>query len=277
MSGVNELNDTNIAMSVDDVDESSSTENVSSDRNRRGKYLRYKIDDLEAAIRRVNDGEMTQRKACQVYGIPSATLSRKVNKKQMKNVGHPTVFTKEQETEMVVFLNQVASWGYPIGYDDLRMIIKGYLDKRELIQPRFKNNCPGNDFIRSFIRRNKLSARRASNIRVARSSVSAADIRAYFDNVGQVLASAPPRNVFNYDETCFKDDPGEKVVIVSRGTRRVEQVREASKCTFSVMCCGSAEGQFLPPMVVYKAKFIYDSWQMGGPNGSVYECSDSGW
>ena len=35
------------------------------------------------------------------------------------------------------------------------------------------------------------------------------------------------------------------------------------------MFCGSAVGQFLPPMVVYKAKHLYAGWQEGGPNGSA--------
>jgi len=45
--------------------------------------------------------------------------------------------------------------------------------------------------------------------------------------------------------------------------RRVEMVSEHSKKSFSVMFCGNAEGLFLPPMVVFKAK-------KGGPSGKLF-------
>ena len=33
------------------------------------------------------------------------------------------------------------------------------------------------------------------------------------------------------------------------------------------MFCGDATGSFLPPMVVYKAKNIYENWKKDGPKG----------
>jgi hypothetical protein len=107
--------------------------------------------------------------------------------------------------------------------------------------------------------------------------VTSDKIRAYFENVKNAVSGVSPISIFNYDETCLADDPGENHMIVSRGTRRVERVCEQTKCTFSVMCCGNADGEFLPPMVVYMAQNVYDNWMIGGPNGSVYECSKSGW
>ena len=37
------------------------------------------------------------------------------------------------------------------------------------------------------------------------------------------------------------------------------------------MFCENATGKLLPPMVVYKAKFIYDGWVNGGPKGLVFD------
>ena len=42
------------------------------------------------------------------------------------------------------------------------------------------------------------------------------------------------------------------------------------------MFCEKATGKLLPPMVVYKAKLIYDGWVDGGPKGLVFDCTDSG-
>lgn len=43
------------------------------------------------------------------------------------------------------------------------------------------------------------------------------------------------------------------------------------------MFCGSASGELLPPYVVYKGANVYDSWCTGGPKGTVYTSSPSGW
>ncbi len=43
------------------------------------------------------------------------------------------------------------------------------------------------------------------------------------------------------------------------------------------MFCGSAAGQLLPVYVVYKAGNMYPSWAVGGPKGTIYNSSPSGW
>lgn len=45
----------------------------------------------------------------------------------------------------------------------------------------------------------------------------------------------------------------------------------------SIMVCGSADGELLPPYVVYKAQNLYDGWTLGGPAGTRYSVSKSGW
>lgn len=157
-------------------EESEASSGVRPRKIRRGKYVRYDEGTLKEAVSRVNDGEISQARASKLYGIPQATISRKVNGKQTKPNGRQTVFSAGEETLIAQFLNEVASWGYPLGYDDLRLVIKGHLDKRGVVEKRFKKNLPGNEFIRGFMKRNKLAARKAANSRVARSSVSSGDV-----------------------------------------------------------------------------------------------------
>ena len=75
-------------------------------------------------------------------------------------------------------------------------------------------------------------------------------MRNFFQNLNSTEDLAPA-NVFNYDETALSDNPGQKKVIVPRGTKRVELVREHSKVNISLMVCGSASGELLSPMVCY--------------------------
>ena len=52
---------------------------------------------------------------------------------------------------------------------------------------------------------------------------------------------------------------------------------EHLKQPISVMFCGSADGTYLPPMVVYRAQNVYGNWIEGGPCGTIYDCTTSGW
>ena len=91
------------------------------------------------------------------------------------------------------------------------------------------------------------------------------------------LGPIPPENMWNYDETNMQDDPGKDWVIVRRGRKRVENAKDYSKTTISAMWCGNAAGEMLPPMIVYKAIHCYAGWTIGGPLGSHYTSTDSGW
>ena len=87
-----------------------------------------------------------------------------------------------------------------------------------------------------------------------------------------------PHNLYNYDETNLWDDPGTKKAIFKQGIKYTEYVRDHNvKSCISLMMCGSATGELLPPYLVYKAANLYESWCEGGPEGSMYSVTKSGW
>ena len=71
--------------------------------------------------------------------------------------------------------------------------------------------------------------------------------------------------------------PGRSWVFLRRGRKRVENVKDTSKTSVSVMWCASAAGECLPPIVVYKAENLYQGWVQGGLQGTIYDCTKSGW
>ena len=50
-----------------------------------------------------------------------------------------------------------------------------------------------------------------------------------------------------------------------------------TKGAISLMICGNAEGELLPPFVCYKAEGMFSSWRTGGPKRARYAVSKSGW
>ena len=91
------------------------------------------------------------------------------------------------------------------------------------------------------------------------------------------LGDVPATNILNYDKTNLGDDPGHNWAFVRRGRKRVANVKDTIKTSISVMWCGSAEGECLHLMVVYKAKNLYQGWVQGGLQGTIYDCTKSGW
>jgi hypothetical protein len=146
---------------------------------------------------------------------------------------------------------------------------------------RFRENRPGRNWVRAFVKRHKeqVVVRIPSNIRRSRAAVSPDQVREYFANLAREVEGVPPTHIFNYDETCMRDDPGAQQCLFRKGVRYPEQVRDHSKTCFSTMFCIAGHGDCLPPMTVLKSPSgnFYDTWAIGGPPGSVFTANKSGW
>jgi hypothetical protein len=233
---------------------------------------------MERAVMAVKNKRLTVRAAAERYGVPRSTLQDKCKGIHEHRHGRPTVLSEAEESHLannILLLS--AEWGFPFSHVDLKHFIKSYLDRKGA-NTRFKNNLPTSRFVTSFLRRNpRLTLRRASLIKRARAAVSVEIITEFITNYSKSAEGVEPANIWNYDETCMRDDPGAKRSIFKKGAKYCEKVCNSSKSSTSVMFCGSATGEMLPPMVVYKAANKYSSWEERGPKGAFYWFSKSGW
>jgi hypothetical protein len=241
------------------------------------KYQTYSEQTLQKCLDAVKSGKLSEKKAAEVFKVPRSTIQNKLKGLHQQKVGRGNVFTEEEEKIFESRVVLLCDWGFPINFQDLRILISSYLNKQKRSEPRFRNNVPGDEWIRSFIRRRKLTHRCASNIKRKRADISKESLERYFRNLENELKDVPPANIWNYDETNLTDDPGKKKAIMRRGTKYPERVINHSKVGFSIMFCGNAEGQMLDPYTVYKAQHMYPAWMQGGPTNARYGYSDSGW
>jgi hypothetical protein len=87
-----------------------------------------------------------------------------------------------------------------------------------------------------------------------------------------------PEKIFNADETGLTTDTTSSSCFYKKGTRSAIVLNPTlGKTMHTVLVCGSASGELLPPFVVYKGKHLYDSWSKGGPKGTQYTTTSSGW
>lgn len=78
-----------------------------------------------------------------------------------------------------------------------------------------------------------ISIRFAENIKRTRAAVGEPTIRTYFGNLSSELDGVHSTDIWNFDETNFTDDPGKKKVLVKKGSKYPEIIRNGS----ASLCC----------------------------------------
>ena len=187
--------------------------------------------------------------------------------------------TLEEENLILSRVQVLCNYGFPATTDDVCHYIQTYLNTKNRTVPEFKNNYPGPDFMFYFMKRHAdFTKRLVSNIKRAQAAVDRETLQGYIEHLEKELEGVPPSNIWNYDETCLVNDPGRVKCIVKRGTGYPERVINHTKAGVSIMFCGNAEGEGLPPSCVYKSTaVIMNTWIRGAPEGTKFNRSVSGW
>ena len=248
----------------------------------RTQKFKYSEAALQNAVQAVITGRKTLRKAEEQYGVPRNTISVHVNAKKkgevVRKIGGQPVYDKTQEHLLVEAVMMCAEWGFPLQTSDLKDLVQDFNNRKGVTVKCFKDNRPGNDWMYGFLRRHpEITQRLAGNIKRKRAEVNEETINQYFDNLTTSIEGIPPENLVNFDETNFCDDPESAKVLVKRGCRHPERVIDVSKSATSVMIAVTGSGKMLPPFVVYKSKYLYPTWIEGGPEGTRFSCTKSGW
>ena len=246
--------------------------------SKKKKYLNFSEDTLKRALTAIQEGS-TYREVQEQFGVPKSTLHRKIKGTNKKTMGGQTALSKKEEEVFVHHLVAVSEWGFPFSTLDLRLLVKGYLEKTSRKVKCFKNNIPGEDWAKSFLKRHRktIGRRTCQNIKRARAETPKDDFVKYFVNLEEVVKEVPPENIINYDETNLSDDPGNEKLIFKRGVKYPKCIQNYTKGSTSVMFYGTAAGDLLEPYVVYKATNMWTSWTTGGPPRTCYNRSKSGW
>ena len=107
--------------------------------------------------------------------------------------------------------------------------------------------------------------------------MSREEVKDFLDQCEKTTKDVPPENIWNFDESNLRDNPGKKKCLVKKGVKYVEKVQNTSMQCVSIMLCGSAAGQLMNVHVSYKAKSLWPTWTEGGPAGTLYTVTPSGW
>ncbi|KAG8225510.1 hypothetical protein J437_LFUL005936 [Ladona fulva] len=85
--------------------------------------------------------------------------------------------------------------------------------------------------------------------------------------------------IFNVDETGFSTVQKKTQKIVARkGNKQVGVISSGERgVNTTLVCCVSASGQYVPPMIIFKRQRMANELRDGAPPGSIVHVSETGY
>ena len=180
---------------------------------------------------------------------------------------------------MVSFIERCASIGYGKSRKDIMCIAQSAAESKGL--PR--KNMITNGWWRRFIERhNKLSLRKGDSTAYIRmDAVNEETLAEYFDLLEDTLKQNDlqnsPSQIYNVDETGIPLDPKAPKILVPKGIKKPRYQSPGRKGQITVVACGNAAGNVLPPLIIFDTKKVQPAWTKDEVPGSMYGTSDKGW
>ena len=247
-----------------------------------------KKENLKAALKEVEKkaADVSVRSIAKKYGVPSSTLHHHLLKKDTQiGAGRPTILTPEEEREIVYSCQVLQEMGFGLTRDVVGAIVIDYLSTIGRGNPF--NGKPGPRWWRGFQTQfPQLVNRKPQHLPKHRAIAgNQATIQGFFAKVKDLLRSQKlldaedlADRLWNCDESGICTSTVSSTVLARRGSKWVHETTGGSgREVTTIHAGGSASGRRLPTFVVYKGKHLYTSWTKGGPEGTVFSVSESGW
>lgn len=242
------------------------------------KRRQWSQNDLQEAIRRINAGEMGVNEAARNYKIPSRTLRRRRQSGVLTEIplGPQGTLGIENERRLVTHIQKLEKAGFAPDRDTVRSLAFQFAEKLGM-NHRFnkEKQMAGYVWLESFMRRNKdLAIRESQGLSLARSEgMNRSEVTSFFNILTDVFTQYDmlntPGKIFNMDETGYQINNEAGTVIATKGAKNVHTLISSERGeNVSIIACCSADGTFLPPVVIFKGVREKKEFSDGLPPGS---------
>lgn len=118
------------------------------------KRRQYSQEDLNKALKFIENKEGSIRQAANIFNVPRSTLQFKTDNPNVKPKSGPDPLLSEaEERELCKFITDLAKQGFPMKKDHLLHCVQDFLKQNSRPNP-FLNNKPGETWFKSFMKRN---------------------------------------------------------------------------------------------------------------------------
>lgn len=230
----------------------------------RGIRSKWTKEDLQNAVAAVKEGGMSRQGASKTFSIPRRTLSRYVDKNENKKsaMGRKPVLTADQERELSSRIIRLAEVGYPLTSKTLRRCVYNFSAENG-IPNKFStmSKMAGRYWLNGFLRRNPIiRQRKAQGMNPARAQkLNRFIVNDHFTKLKEILVEMDlmdsPERIFNVDEKgCRLSLHHQQSVLAKKGAKRVHLVPPEHGENVTVVSCGNASGNSIPPAILFKGK-----------------------
>lgn len=150
-------------------------------------------------------------------------------------------------------------WGFRLSRFEVMEIVAKYVRINKIKTP-FKNNIPGPDWFINFCKRHQLIKKVQPVEYVRGKKTDPFVIANYFDLLENTLKELnlfdKPQFIWNLDETSLCLDPSRIKVLGKINKYCARTTYGSGKENITVLAGVSASGKKLPPLIVFKRKFI---------------------
>ncbi|XP_041363761.1 uncharacterized protein LOC121379282 [Gigantopelta aegis] len=231
---------------------------------------------------------MSIRKASNMYDVPRSSLMDRVSGRvdESCSPGRPTTADYDLERKLVDYACNLAEMGVGISIKVFLEHAGSLMKKHGLNVSRFKNGIPGEKWWRCFKKRHPDLRLRAPEptAAVRHRAMNKTNVDGYFAKLEEVLErnglQNKPHQIWNQDESGISLDHKPGRVLARKGIRNLQARTSGNKEQITILACGNAAGEMMPPHFIVKGKTSKTLLSMDtdkAPPGSKFSCSDSGW
>ena len=234
---------------------------------------------MQRAVEAVTERRCSIREAALTFQVPKSTLGDRLSGRvQMgAKMGPPTYLTPHEEKELVEFLIGCSRIGFARTRRQVMALVRAAMAKKG------REDIPiTSGWWDSFMRRHpQVTLRAPEKLVYVRAIMGNKEvIEAYFDLLEETLTKNglldKPGAIFNVDETGMPLEHKPEKAVAQKGARNVTAHTSGNKTNITVIACGSAAGQVLPPMVLLQGKKLNHAFTIGEVPGTMYGMG-SGW
>ena len=158
-------------------------------------------------------------------------------------------------------------------------LVEGYMLKQ---QPPKSVNL-SNGWWYNFKKSNpNLSLRSGDSTSTVRmNAVNPENVNTYFDLLEDIFDQfdfySYPETIYNMDEKGMPLEPRPPKIVARKGQKKIRYQTSGQKQQITVIGCGNATGQAIPPFVIFAAKQVNYLWTKNEVPGTRFAVSDKGW
>ncbi|XP_072182178.1 uncharacterized protein [Diadema setosum] len=250
--------------------------------------ITYSEASLENAMKKVRQGEMSQRQASIQFSIPRSTLYDKLSGRRPEGVnkrGPLPFLTKAEEARIAKWAVQMSRIGYCRNKQQILKMVQDIIRSEGRKTP-FKDHKPGNNWYKRFMARNPmLSMIMTKGCGVRRAVSTSNTLHDWYQGLYVYLKSENSASIldcadriWNVGESSFQISPRSDRASNSKASESVDAFTKGTKTMLTMLEAASASGKYVPPFIVYPGQRMSRKWKLPeeAPDSWFYGVSKTG-